>query len=27
VETVSPPSKEELEALRTLVDKTGVLRH
>jgi glutaconate CoA-transferase subunit B len=26
VETVPPPSKEELEALRTLVDKTGVLR-
>jgi glutaconate CoA-transferase subunit B len=27
VETVPPPSREELEALRTLVDKTGVLRH
>ena len=27
VETVAPPTKEELEALRTLVDKTGVLRH
>ena len=26
VETVPPPSKVELEALRTLVDKTGVLR-
>jgi glutaconate CoA-transferase subunit B len=27
VESVPPPTKEELEALRTLVDKTGVLRH
>jgi glutaconate CoA-transferase subunit B len=27
VETVAPPSKQELDALRTLVDKTGVLRH
>jgi hypothetical protein len=27
VETVPPPTREELEALRTLVDKTGVLRH
>ena len=27
VETVPPPSKQELEALRTLVDKTGILRH
>jgi glutaconate CoA-transferase, subunit B len=26
VETVPPPSKHELEALRTLVDQTGVLR-
>jgi hypothetical protein len=24
---VPPPSREELDALRTLVDKTGVLRH
>jgi hypothetical protein len=27
VEQVPPPSKDELEALRTEVDKTGVLRH
>jgi glutaconate CoA-transferase subunit B len=27
VETVAPPTREELEALRTLVDPTGVLRH
>jgi glutaconate CoA-transferase, subunit B len=27
VETVPPPSKDELEALRNEVDKTGVLRH
>jgi glutaconate CoA-transferase subunit B len=27
VEVVPPPTKEELEALRTEVDKTGVLRH
>ena len=27
VETVQPPTKDELEALRTEVDKTGVLRH
>jgi glutaconate CoA-transferase subunit B len=27
VETVPPPTREELESLRTLVDKTGVLRH
>ena len=27
VEIVPPPTKEELEALRTEVDKTGVLRH
>jgi glutaconate CoA-transferase subunit B len=26
VETVPPPAKEELEALRTMVDPTGVLR-
>ncbi len=27
IETVPPPSREELDALRTEVDKTGVLRH
>jgi len=27
VENVPPPSKEELDALRNEVDKTGVLRH
>ena len=27
VETVEPPTKAELEALRDEVDKTGVLRH
>jgi glutaconate CoA-transferase subunit B len=27
VETVQPPTKEELDALRNEVDKTGVLRH
>jgi glutaconate CoA-transferase subunit B len=27
VETVEPPTRAELEALRTMVDKTGVLRH
>lgn len=27
VETIPPPTREELEALRTLVDQTGVLRH
>jgi glutaconate CoA-transferase, subunit B len=27
VETVPPPTREELESLRMLVDKTGVLRH
>ena len=27
VETVPPPTKQELEALRNEVDKTGVLRH
>jgi glutaconate CoA-transferase subunit B len=27
VETIQPPTREELKALRTLVDRTGVLRH
>jgi hypothetical protein len=27
VETVEPPTKAELDALRGEVDKTGVLRH
>ena len=27
VEPVQPPTKDELEALRNEVDKTGVLRH
>ena len=27
VETIEPPTKAELDALRNEVDKTGVLRH